>query len=293
MDTIQPVVRYAYAPLFFIFFIGLALSLVGEGYSKIWLVALLFPAIGLSFLAERIAPFEKVWNTSKGDVWRDTIHAIVNELSNIVAIAAIPVLAALTYGFDVWPTEWPLWAQLAMAILIADFGITMAHYASHKIEALWCLHAVHHSVERMYGFNGLMKHPLHQAIELTVGTTPLLLIGMPLEIGALLGFAAAIHLLLQHSNVDMRVGPLIYLWAVAPGHRHHHLARKVEGDVNFGLFTMIWDHMLGTFVKDRPQPREGDLGVAGRPDFPVGYMAQLIDPFRKRPDSYGNIEPAE
>ena len=168
-----------------------------------------------------------------------------------------------------------------MTILIADFGITMAHYASHKIEALWRLHAVHHSVARMYGFNGLMKHPLHQAIELTAGTTPLLLMGMPLEIGALLGFAAAIQLLLQHSNTDMRVGPLIYLWAVAPGHRHHHLAHKVKGDVNFGLFTMLWDHLLGTFVKDRPQPRDGELGVAGRPDYPVGYSAQLVEPFRR------------
>lgn len=281
MGILRFLVRYGYAPLFFIGFIGAAVWMVANGASKIWLAGLLLPAIALSFIAERIAPFEENWNHSKGDTTRDTLHAVINELTNAASIAAIPILAAVTHGFDVWPGEWPLWAQLVMTILIADFGITMAHYASHKIEALWRLHAVHHSVERMYGFNGLMKHPLHQAIELTAGTTPLLLMGMPLEIGALLGFAAAIQLLLQHSNTDMRVGPLIYLWAVAPGHRHHHLAHKVKGDVNFGLFTMLWDHLLGTFVKDRPQPRDGELGVAGRPDYPVGYSAQLVEPFRR------------
>ena len=281
MGILRFLVRYGYAPLFFIGFIGAAVWMVSNGASKIWLAGLLLPAIALSFIAERIAPFEENWNHSKGDTTRDTLHAVINELTNAASIAAIPILAAMTHGFDVWPGEWPLWAQLVMTILIADFGITMAHYASHKIEALWRLHAVHHSVERMYGFNGLMKHPLHQAIELTAGTTPLLLMGMPLEIGALLGFAAAIQLLLQHSNTDMRVGPLIYLWAVAPGHRHHHLAHKVKGDVNFGLFTMLWDHLLGTFVKDRPQPRDGELGVAGRPDYPVGYSAQLVEPFRR------------
>ncbi|MAI91794.1 MULTISPECIES: sterol desaturase family protein [Hyphomonadaceae] len=281
MGILRFLVRYGYAPLFFIGFIGAAVWMVANGASKIWLAGLLLPAIALSFIAERIAPFEENWNHSKGDTTRDTLHAVINELTNAASIAAIPILAAMTHGFDVWPGEWPLWAQLVMTILIADFGITMAHYASHKIEALWRLHAVHHSVERMYGFNGLMKHPLHQAIELTAGTTPLLLMGMPLEIGALLGFAAAIQLLLQHSNTDMRVGPLIYLWAVAPGHRHHHLAHKVKGDVNFGLFTMLWDHLLGTFVKDRPQPRDGELGVAGRPDYPVGYSAQLVEPFRR------------
>ncbi|MAK59968.1 MAG: fatty acid hydroxylase [Ponticaulis sp.] len=281
MGILRFLVRYGYAPLFFIGFIGAAVWMVANGASKIWLAGLLLPAIALSFIAERIAPFEENWNHSKGDTTRDTLHAVINELTNAASVAAIPILAAMTHGFDVWPGEWPLWAQLVMTILIADFGITMAHYASHKIEALWRLHAVHHSVERMYGFNGLMKHPLHQAIELTAGTTPLLLMGMPLEIGALLGFAAAIQLLLQHSNTDMRVGTLIYLWAVAPGHRHHHLAHKVKGDVNFGLFTMLWDHLLGTFVKDRPQPRDGELGVAGRPDYPVGYSAQLVEPFRR------------
>lgn len=280
MTVLRYATRYLYAPLFFACFIGAALWMVENGVSKFWLAALLLPAVALSFLSERIAPFEEEWNHSKGDAGRDVLHAIVNELSNAASIAAIPILAAVIYGFDVWPSALPLWTQLAMTILIADFGITMAHYASHKIEALWRLHAVHHSVERMYGLNGLMKHPLHQAIELTAGTTPLLLLGMPLEIGALLGFAVAIQLMLQHSNVDMRTGPLIYIWAVAPGHRHHHLAHKVKGDVNFGLFTMIWDHLLGTFVKDRPQPRNGDLGIAGRSDYPVGYGAQLVEPFR-------------
>lgn len=280
MRLVQLFVRYAYAPLFFAGFIGTALYFVAGDFSLGWLAALLLAAIALSFLAERIVPFEEVWNHSKGDSARDTAHAIVNEVANASSIAAIPVLAAISPSFDVWPEHWPLWAQLTMTVLIADFGITMAHFASHKVNSLWRLHAVHHSVQRMYGFNGLMKHPLHQAIELTAGTTPLLLMGMPLEIGALLGFAAAIQLLLQHSNTDMRVGQLVYLWAVAPGHRHHHLAHKDRGDVNFGLFTMIWDHLLGTFVVDRPQPRDGELGIAGRPDFPISYASQLIEPFR-------------
>ncbi len=281
MSIFQFIIKHGYAPVFFFGFIGAAVLLVEGGGNPLFLICLLLIAIAVSFTAEWIAPFEKVWNRSKGDTGRDWVHAIVNELSNGLSIALIPLLAALTPGFGAWPGDWPLWLQVAMAILVADFGITMAHYASHKIEALWRLHAVHHSVERMYGFNGLMKHPLHQAIELTAGTTPLLLLGMPVEVGALLGFAAAIQLLLQHANVDMRVGPMIYLWAVAPGHRHHHIASKTKGDVNFGLFTMIWDHMLGTFVCNRPQPRDGELGIDGRPDFPIGYLDQIIEPFRQ------------
>jgi sterol desaturase/sphingolipid hydroxylase (fatty acid hydroxylase superfamily) len=280
MSQFKFIIRYLYAPLFFIGFIGSSIYLVERGVDEAWLLMLLFAAIATSFLAERIVPFEKAWNLDKGDSRKDFLHALVNEISISVTVLLVPVLASFGVGFNLWPTSWPLWAQFGAAVIVLDFGITITHFASHRFEPLWRIHAVHHSVKRLYGFNGLMKHPVHQAIEIAAGTLPLLILGMPLEIAALLGFASAIQLMLQHSNVDMRVGPLIHLWAVAPGHRHHHLASKTEGDVNFGLFTMVWDHMLGTFMKDRPQPRDGELGVAGRPDFPVTYGAQLLDPFR-------------
>lgn len=280
MSQFKFIIRYSYAPLFFIGFIGSSIYLVERGVDEAWLLMLLFAAITTSFLAERIVPFEKAWNLDKGDSRKDFLHALVNEISISATVLLVPVLVSLGFGLDLWPAGWPLWVQFGAAVIVFDFGITMTHFVSHRYEPLWRIHAIHHSVNRLYGFNGLMKHPLHQAIEITAGTLPLLVLSMPMEIAALLGFASAIQLMLQHSNVDMRVGPLIYLWAVAPGHRHHHLASKTEGDVNFGLFTMVWDHMLGTFMKDRPQPRDGDLGVAGRPDFPVTYGAQLLDPFR-------------
>jgi sterol desaturase/sphingolipid hydroxylase (fatty acid hydroxylase superfamily) len=196
-------------------------------------------------------------------------------------VLALPAVAALVPGFGLWPIDTPPWLQLALAIAVADFGITLAHMASHRFELLWRFHAVHHSVERMYGFNGLMKHPLHQAFETVCGTTPLLLLGMPENVAWLLAFAVAIQLLLQHSNVDVRIGPWVRVWALAPAHRFHHVNRTPEGDVNFGLFTTVWDHVFGTFRYDAKQAFAiGDLGVEGRADYPRGYFAQMVAPLR-------------
>ncbi len=280
MSVVNIILRYLYAPLFFLGFVGCGLEIIGTGHTKLWFLPLLAGAVLISFIAERVTPYEPVWNLPQADQRRDWIHAVVNELSNVSAIALIPFIAMLDLGIDKWPAQWPLWGQLLFAILIADLGITLSHYASHKINSLWKLHAVHHSVDRLYGFNGLMKHPLHQAIELMAGTTPLLLLGIPMDVASLLGFAVAIQLLLQHSNVDMRIGPFIIFWAVAPGHRHHHRASSTDGDVNFGFFTMTWDHILGTYVGRGDQPRAGELGIAGRTDYPVTYVRQIIEPFR-------------
>lgn len=69
---------------------------------------------------------------------------------------------------------------------------------------------------------------------------------------------------------------------MAPVHRFHHRRSASERDVNFGLFTTLGDHLLGTARLEPHRPvHAGDLGIADRPDYPRGYEAELIEPFRR------------
>ncbi|GIH79900.1 sterol desaturase family protein [Planobispora longispora] len=283
--AVRTVVRYGYAPLILLGVNGGAVALVAADASKLWLLGLLATAIALSFTAERLLPYDRTWNTSQGDAGRDAAHSLVNESLILVSVAVVPLLAAvLSATFPaaaLWPHAWPLPAQVLLAVLIADAGITLVHYASHTVGALWRLHAVHHSVRRFYGLNGLMKHPLHQMLEMTAGVAPLLLIGLPVQVASVLALAVAVQLLLQHSNADYRVGALKYVLALNEGHRFHHLKWAGVGDVNFGLFTLLWDHLLGTFSYDPGRRFTSEvLGMAAKPDYPTAYLAQLAEPFR-------------
>ncbi|WP_394559597.1 sterol desaturase family protein [Aquipseudomonas alcaligenes] len=284
--------QYLYAPGLFFGLIGLATWLVGYQQQPLWLLLpLLLVGIVLSFLAEAALPYQRDWNRPRRDRWRDVLHAICNEALNILGIACIPLLAALLPANEFWPQHWPLWLQLLLAIAVADLGVTLMHWLSHRSALLWRLHAVHHSVQRMYGFNGLMKHPLHLSLEALAGTAPLLLVGMPLPIAALLAFAIAVQLLLQHSNVDMRIGALRHLFAWAPLHRFHHLKYGRAGDVNFALFFSIWDRLLGTaFYLPHYRVGSDDLGIGSRPDYPHEYLAQLAEPFRRQPAEAPSVE---
>lgn len=158
-------------------------------------------AIASVSLVERLVPYEPAWNQSRRDVARDLAHALVNEG---IAFGAASLTPMIVCGHGAWPLALPRAAQLALAIVIADLGVTLTHVASHRVALLWRLHAVHHSVGRMYGLNGLVKHPLHLVIELVVGTAPLALLGMPPDVAGVLGYAVALQLLLQHSNIDLR-----------------------------------------------------------------------------------------
>ncbi|BDT85530.1 sterol desaturase family protein [Nocardia cyriacigeorgica] len=283
MSTLaRPLIRYGYAPFMLLGINGAGIALAATGANKAWLIVLLAVAVAVSFTAERLLPYQDSWNTSHGDTGRDTVHTFVNETLILASIAAIPALAALIPGNGIWPHGWPFLVQVSLAVLVADLGITLAHYASHKIGILWRFHAVHHSVTRFYGLNGLMKHPLHQTIEMTAGVTPLLLAGIPVPVAAALSLAVAVQLLLQHSNADYRVGPLKHVLALNEGHRFHHLKWAGIGDVNFGLFTLIWDHLLRTYSYD-PHRRfhSTDLGMAAKPDYPTSYLAQFAEPFTR------------
>lgn len=284
----RSLLKISYAPAMLLGFNGIAISMIAAGMSSLWLLLLILLAIAVSCTVERVIPYQDEWNRDRGDTGRDFVYAIFYEASVYISVALIPLLTMLSPQPNLWPTAWPLWGQLLFAILIADLGITLVHYASHRTEWLWRFHAPHHSVTRMYGFNGLIKHPIHQALETVAGTFPLVVLGMPFEVGMLLGFAITIQLLLQHSNADMRIGPLRYLLALAPLHRFHHQKWAGVGDVNFGLFTNIWDYFLGTAVYDHDKRfSSADLGIGKQPDYPTGYLGQLAAPFQVQPRQYG------
>jgi len=275
------IIRYGFVPFMYLGLGGTVVALASR-HSPFWTFAVVV-AVGVvaSFTAERVLPYDPSWNLDQGDSSRDTVHAILNEGLMLASVAVVPLLAGLGVGFDLWPSETPMIFQILAAVIVADFGITVAHMASHRFDPLWRFHAVHHSVTRSYGFNGLMKHPVSQLFETSVGVLPLVLIGIPLQVASALAAFVALQLLLQHSNVEYRVGPLRSVLALNEGHRFHHLKWAGIGDVNFGLFTLVWDHAFRTFSFD-PARRfsSSDLGMAAKPDYPMSWPAQMVEPFR-------------
>jgi len=280
MPVLRHVIRYGYVPFMLLGLNGLAYCIVANGHSYLWLAPLLITAFVLAYLAEHTLPWHEEWNNGHGDEPANFWHLLVYESSNLHAILCIPIVVWLFPVVGIWPTSWPLVLQLLLAIAAADFAFTMMHFLSHRWPLLWRLHAVHHGVGRMCGLNGVVRHPLHQSLDTIVGTAPLIVLGMPLEIAVLLGFAISMQLIVQHSNVAYALGPLRNHLSIGQIHHLHHVNWGKEGDCNFGLFFTWWDRVLGTLQAEPPRPvGANDLGVDEVPDFPKSYLEQLVFPF--------------
>ncbi len=294
MPALRAVVRYGYAPFMMLGLTGIAYWIVAElaiaqnnPWAYLWLAPLLAMAYATAFAAERTAPFFDEWNDhdAHGDTPTNIFHILIYEMQSINGVLLIPLIVWL-FPFDVglWPTQWPLWMQLLMAFVISDFAFMMMHYISHKYAPLWRLHAVHHGVGRLYGMNGVMRHPLHQVIDMIIGSAPLVIMGMPIPVAVLLGFLISVTLIVQHSNVDARLGPLQGHLSIGRIHHLHHVNWGTAGDCNFGLLLTLWDKLLGTY-QDKP-PREitaKDMGVDELPNFPKSYVEQFLLPLHYKP----------
>jgi sterol desaturase/sphingolipid hydroxylase (fatty acid hydroxylase superfamily) len=293
MKFLREIVRYGYAPFMLLGLTGTAYWIVsefvvayGNTWAYLWLAPVLTIAYGTAFAAERIAPFFEVWNDHAvfGDTQTNALHIFAYEMSSINGVLAIPVICWLFPFQGLWPTHLPLWAQVLIAFLVADFAFMAMHYLSHRFAPLWRLHSVHHGVGRLYGFNGVIRHPLHQIIDMIVGNMPLVIMGMPVPVAVMLGFVISVTLIVQHSNVDARLGLLQRHLTIGRVHHLHHVNWGTDGDCNFGLLLAVWDRLFGTFNATPPRPITAkDMGVDELPNFPKNFVEQLALPFFYKP----------
>lgn len=278
-------VRFGYFPIMAFGVNGLALLAIFSAGSAsrvaIAIVALMALALGLSFGAERILPYNPEWNAARGDTRRDIVHFVVNESMSLVPLLFVPIFVVVASEADspLWPSDWPLPLQILFSLMIFDLGQNLFHWLSHVWTPLWRLHAVHHQVERMYGFNGILKHPLYQALSSVVSTLPLILLGMPKAFSLALVFLSFTQLLLQHSNTDHSIGPLRRIFATAVVHRFHH-QRGPAGDVNFALFFSFFDHLFGNAFFEDKKLDSHDIGL-NYVAYPDHWWDQMKAPFRQ------------
>jgi sterol desaturase/sphingolipid hydroxylase (fatty acid hydroxylase superfamily) len=292
MSAMQSIVRYGYAPFMMLGLTGAAYWVMTSGHSYLWLVPILLTAFATAFAAEKIAPFFDEWNDhdDHGDGHANFWHTVIYELSAFNGVMLIPIIQWLFPVPHIWPTDWPLWAQVLLAFLIADFAFWAMHYLSHRKPVLWRLHAVHHGVSRLYGFNGVIRHPLHQSLDMIVAQAPLVMLGMTQDVAIMLGMLITVTLIVQHSNVAQALGPFENHLSIGRVHHLHHVNWGTEGDCNFGLLLTLWDKLAGTFVaKPSRAITSKDMGVDELPNFPKSFIEQMLLPFYYEP---GKGEPA-
>lgn len=239
---------------------------------------------------ERWLPYIPDWNRSHGDVRTDLLHALVSGIGTTQLVwqfaqaAGVMIAGVLSgaFGTHLWPVSWPYGMQLALALVIVEFPQYWLHRWQHEHELLWRFHAVHHSAPRLYWLNAGRFHPIDIGLLYILGYVPLVVLGCPVETIMLFTLFDAVFGMMQHCNIDVRLGPLNYLFSMAEPHRWHHSRTLSEANTNYGSNLILWDLAFGTFFLPSGRQPPAQIGIAGVSSFPTEYLGQLASPFRWR-----------
>ncbi|MDG2340750.1 MAG: sterol desaturase family protein, partial [Paracoccaceae bacterium] len=87
---------------------------------------------------------------------------IVAMVLPLLAVGAALDASALGWGlFNI--LDWPLWAEILLAVLIFDLAIWAQHLITHKIPLLWRFHRMHHADRDIDVTTAIRFHPVEIA----------------------------------------------------------------------------------------------------------------------------------
>lgn len=286
MTKTPNIVRYALYPMLIVAacsgFYAMAKSGVPEPIAAYVPVLI---ALVIIVSCERRWPYRESWAPTRESLMTDAAFTLSVQIAlpTLLAVGYALIASTLVEGSSwqlrgLWPHSLPSTLQVVLMVLVADLFRYPLHRVMHTSPVLWKLHAVHHSPERLYWLNVGRFHPLEKSIQGLLDVLPFVIVGV--DHWVLSGYFVfyAVNGFFQHSNCDVRLGPLNYLISGPELHRWHHSMNYEEASSNYGNNTILYDLIFGT--RFLPEARDvGEIGIDD-PEYPTGFLASMARPFQ-------------
>jgi sterol desaturase/sphingolipid hydroxylase (fatty acid hydroxylase superfamily) len=192
----------------------------------------------LLLLEARASVFRKVWS----DPQRMRRNLAFFIASFGAALLLHRISAFLPSVLPHWSWHAPLWLELPLVFLIAEWMNWALHWAKHENGYLWRFHCQHHKEDQYSVW--LITHTYAPEVLLSGTVMSVVVLGCGLSRLALdiyLLFYSIVNLY-QHSALPHSLGWLDKLIINPAYHRQHHAGERV----NFGSTLTIWDRVFRT-----------------------------------------------
>lgn len=154
------------------------------------------------------------------------------------------------------PTE-AVWVWVTGFVLL-DLGYYAYHRASHRINALWAMHVVHHQSED-YTLATALRQSWFTSLIGWVFYVPLALLGYPPIVFVLCLTANTLYQYWIHTRGIGRLGPIEWVMNTPSHHRVHHGIDPEYIDKNYAGVFIVWDRLFGTFTEEVREPAYGTV----------------------------------
>lgn len=180
-------------------------------------------------------------------------------------VVQIFVLALITGSYVLVWDRWRLMTVsetsvagwIALLVLV-DVAFYWFHRASHRVNFLWAIHAVHHQSEE-YNLSVALRQAWLEPLAIAAFHLPIALCGFP---PAMFLAAYTINTLYQfwvHTRGIGKLGPVELALNTPSHHRVHHAINPAYIDKNYSGMFIVWDRLFGTFTAETEEPVYGTV----------------------------------
>lgn len=187
---------------------------------------------------------------------------------------------ALNRHLQEWVTAQPGILQFIEILFCADIMQYWVHRMFHQIPALWKIHSVHHSTEKMDWLAGSRTHFIDVIATRASVFIPIYILGFKGTPLICYVVFIALQAVFVHANVRFAFGPVRWILTTPRFHHWHHGAEKEAIDKNFAVHLPLLDMLFGTFYLPEDKWPE-NYGIENNP-VPKGWLRQFIYPFLKK-----------
>lgn len=162
--------------------------------------------------------------------------------------------------------------EVASGLLLFELMGYAYHRAAHRVPALWRLHKVHHSAQKMDWLASFRQHPLEIVALTLVQNVPLILLGIPLASHALVLLLLRLNTVFVHADLEL---PGRWWKQVVASPEFHHRHHQRDGRVvNYASLFPWLDRVFGTYSRERT----GVVGLVER--LPESFVGLVLAPIR-------------
>lgn len=226
----------------------------------------------LEWVFERHAGWRLNWREFATDVFYVVLgYTAISWLSEHLAESPLRALKAELHISTPWAGELPFLAQVALFIVLFEFGQYWMHRLMHNWTPFWLTHAPHHHITQLNAMKGYVGNPIELfLISLSV------LAFFDFEQAPVFCAVNVLGAIATYAHANVRANPPAFYSFFFTTIRHHSLHHSTDYEstrCNYANSLILLDRILGTY-------REGEASVVGQDERKrLSIMEQFLFPF--------------
>ncbi|WP_443972128.1 sterol desaturase family protein [Sphingobium sp. CR28] len=227
----------------------------------------------LEFVFER----HEGWRLDTREFFTDLFYMILNAtviawVSSVLAEQPLTSAKEALGITTLWAMHLPFVVQVALVVVLIEFGQYWMHRLMHNWTPFWLTHAPHHHITQLNAMKGAVGNPIELFL---ISLSVVALFDLP-QAALFCGFnVLTVVSTFAHANV--RSNPPLFYSFFFTTIRHHSLHHSTDYEstrCNYGNSLILLDRLFGTY-------REGESTIVGQDERKrLSIREQFIFPFQ-------------